>query len=480
MSKLIYAGEISSITLKQIGDVKKENCKSLIDVIGEIVGKNLSASCVVASINHKNEYRAKINTIHAKVSVTKKEKAGETLQYRNEPKELQMFPYVQLKKSANLYNGKYRGKLYGTIHLSLCPEKINCPDCNGTGLCSNCGGNKQITCTVCDGNLECVQCNGTGIYTCTNCDGNGDCPECDNGWVGCNYCNGSGRINCPDCCGTGNYIDTTCNKCGGSGYYNWDTICRACDGSGRFVVECKRCSGEGTIDCDNCDGDGGWDCEDCHGTGKCSHCHGEGGFTCRACNGSRTCGKCRGKGKIWCTECHGKGLCFNCKGDKLITCPRCGGSGKYQSYKEYIFDEKTSECEKCTLDIENKRFSQINGSKCYEGVLYEMFGKKANIYDVDSALNSIGEHNSTNIKTTLQKWFSVNEDNTNMLGLDTINDDYIKKTCKLYIIPVTLIVLKCNDKFYNLYIVGSNKMLFYDNLPGTISLLRGRISKLFS
>ena len=480
MNYLNKAKDLAGISIDSVNSSTNSSCKELILAISASVDKNLNY-CDVVSISHSDEVKAIIKNKTSKVALKKKENPGNDLSRRDEPKELHLFSYDQLKKAAKLNNGIYRGKLYGTIESFSCPIKVNCPDCSGSGICNRCDGEKQVRCTVCDGNLECVSCDGTGKYTCTNCEGDGICPDCNDGWVECEdcngegtvccpECNGDGTVYCPDCNGSGNYIDEPCNKCGGSGYYRGDTECRACGGTGRYVVECRRCDGDGTIDCDNCDGDGtvdcdncdgdgGWDCKSCHGSGKCSHCRGKGFFICKACGGSGECGKCKGKGKIWCPDCYGKGKCFNCKGDKLVTCNRCNGTGKYQSYIEYSFTDGETTDELFSLPIDKKDISSISGELCYKDVIYDFFAKRANIYNPDSAVNSL---NGSHIEI-LKSWLSLEHNSPFSKGI--ITNDFLNTYVEIYKIPVTKVVLRHKSNNFSFWIVGYNLSVFYENLP---------------
>ena len=257
MAYLQKSNSISQLSLAKIRSYMAGNSKELIDAIGKVVNKNLVSSCSVISIVHTWEVKTKITERTSKVILEQKEKPGESLVHKDEPKDLHEFSYEDLKAYGVKANGVYSGILCGTIEDHPCETKIECPSCNGTGICRTCEGKKQITCPVCEGGKECISCNGTGTYTCENCEGDGECPECDNGWYTCDECYGEGKVTCPDCGGSGNYIDETCNSCGGSGYYG-NNECRTCHGTGRFVRECRRCDGEGTIDCENCNGDGGW------------------------------------------------------------------------------------------------------------------------------------------------------------------------------------------------------------------------------
>lgn len=472
MQNLHKSNEIKLISLAKIRASSVKDCKELILAIGEVVGKNLASSCIITSISHTYEVKAIITEKRSTVRIDLKEKPGNTLQFRDDSKELSGFSYDLLKKLGNKENGQYKGILYGTIELHKCEKEIDCPNCGGTGICSTCNGEKQITCPVCEGETKCIQCSGSGKYTCRHCDGSGECPECDDGWCVCGYCNGEGKVSCPDCCGTGNYIDEPCNKCGGSGYYGWNKKCRACDGTGRFVKECRKCEGEGNIKCDNCDGKGGWTCKGCHGTGNCSHCNGRGWLSCKACEGTGICGKCKGKGAIWCPDCHGKGICFECKGNKKVECPRCDGLGEYQTFAEYSIDEdRIYETELCSLPVEKTDISSIKGDICYNDVVYDFFAKKTNIYNIDSLVRSL-QGTSVNI---IKKWFSL--DNYPSFKKDMV-DDYMNISAKVYKIPVSIINLRCNSKDYCVYVVGKDLTVYYQDLPSFGAVLVGRIRNL--
>ena len=239
MEYLLKSHQLTSLSLEEIKSSTANHSKQLLEAISKAVDMNLASSCKVISISHNVELKARIINTTSIVKLEELEKPGNTLVYKDEPKDLQMFSYEKLKQDSILKSGVYRGKLYGTIESYSCDEKVNCPDCDGSGICCCCEGEKQVTCPICDGNISCVSCNGTGKYTCENCDGDGECPECDDGWVSCQDCYGEGEVNCPDCNGSGIYYEDTCNKCGGSGeYYNHRygtyVTCRGCGGSGTF------------------------------------------------------------------------------------------------------------------------------------------------------------------------------------------------------------------------------------------------------
>lgn len=459
---------LTGVSLSELKKVTVKDSKELIKEVSKAVGTDLNGSCSVVSILHYQGIKAQIINKKSKVSLIQSEIPGKPLVFKNEPTVLHGFTYNQLKSVATKNDNNYTGILNGTIKSHNCSKTVDCPDCSGSGICSNCNGDKKVTCTVCGGDLECVSCNGTGRYTCQNCDGSGQCPDCYEGWVTCDDCDGNGTINCSDCNGTGNYIDDECNRCGGSGWYAPGKECNACNGTGRYVVECRRCKGSGKIRCSNCHGDGGWNCNSCGGDGICSHCDGEGDFTCKACGGTGTCGKCKGKGEIKCPECFGKGTCYNCKGNKVVTCPRCEGTGYFQSYTQYHFTESKSVKEYCSLDISEKDFSEIEGDVCYDNVLYSLFAKQAEAFDLQNLKECLGSN-----ADIIDKWFSLEKQ-----GIPE-NDDYLNTTVKVYRIPVTAVKLKCRYKVYNIYILGNNRIVYYDDLPWFGARILGRFVKLF-
>lgn len=447
MDKLSKAGSLELEDMAYVASVEKSNSEQLIRDIGKVVDMNLWDSCKVESVNHYTALKTIIDSTTSRVSTTIGESPNESLKATNEPQELKFFSYDQLKKQATEAEGIYRGKLYGTIQRNNCPEKMDCPSCGGNGICKECEGEKHVVCPVCNGDKECIACHGTGTYTCKNCEGSGECPECDNGWIECDDCDGSGEVDCWDCDGTGTYYDN-----------------RHPNG-----VTCRSCKGSGKHRCSNCYGKGGWSCGECDGSGYCSHCGGDGGFPCKACGATGKCGKCRGKGKIWCPECHGKGICFDCKGEKLVTCSRCNGSGVYQSYTEYTFEEKTVHEAFFTLPLAEENIKDITGDQVYNGVLYKFFAGHAEIYDLDNALASLKDNHIQDFK----EWVSI--ERLSRISKNIINDDYLNTTIANILVPVTQVRLICRKRPYNIWVMGKNKFVFYDKLPGKLRRFFGRI-----
>lgn len=464
--KLDKSNTLSGISLEQILKATSWSCDELIQALQDKLDVKLKSSCKIIEIKHKRYLKTVIHNRTSIINVYDNECSDDKLQFASEPVEVEAFSYGQLKEKANLIGTTYHGIFLGSIKNHQCPKTIDCPECNGTGICPSCDGTKKVTCPVCEGELKCVSCDGTGKYTCTNCEGSGNCPECDDGWETCGYCYGSGTISCPDCGGSGNYIDDTCNKCGGSGYYDYysNKVCRTCNGTGRFIIKCKRCDGDGEIECDNCDGEGGWDCEECHGTGKCSHCHGKGEFTCKACKGSGVCGKCKGRGEIWCPDCQGKGICWNCAGKKIVQCPRCEGTGIYQTYRKYTITEEESIKKYMYYPFEKEDVEILEGEKIYDGVIYDFYAKRCNIYNVDDAKKTVIQFGEETVKA-FEQWTSLTENSR--FEDDKIFDDFINIRIENFSVPVTEVVYSCRNTDYSVFIIGDNKIIWYDKLPSS-------------
>ena len=494
------ANKMNTISIRSLRNYTTASCEPLVVEIGNALGVNLKTYCKVKSLAHYYELKAIINNINSTISVKESEKAGNTLKWKNESQEISSFSSAQLKSNATQRcttkdGTEFNGILYGTIRSHECSPTETCHVCGGTGVCSTCNGSKRIVCPVCNGEIQCVTCEGTGIYTCKHCEGSGVCPDCGgegsitcpdcdgDGILTCPDCDGDGSITCPDCGGTGNYIDEQCYKCGGTGYYTWEKKCNVCNGTGQYVVECRRCKGDGyikcrecggsgTVECERCDGEGIIKCRKCKGSGTCSHCHGEGGFKCKACGGTGVCGKCKGKGDIWCPDCQGAGICSTCEGEKLVKCTRCNGTGVYQTFMEYTLIEFSTERKLCSFPVTD--FDKISGDLCYNDIVYDFSANRANIYNLEHVVN----YASGLCANELKEWLAL--DKNTVLINNNLANDYFQLNLELYRIPVTEIVFECNSKNYTVWIVGNNKILFYDKKPNWGDKILGRLKNLFS
>lgn len=114
--------------------------------------------------------------------------------------------------------------------------KTICTDCNGTGICPECGGG-TYPCKRCNGTLyeTCGTCNGTGIQTCQGCNGSG--VDATDGSA-CRHCGGAGTVTCGQCNGA---KGKACSICNGKGVISDD--CILCHGA----KYCVTCGGTGTL-----------------------------------------------------------------------------------------------------------------------------------------------------------------------------------------------------------------------------------------
>ena len=114
-----------------------------------------------------------------------------------------------------------------------------CNNCNATGHCDLCNGEKTVICGNCNGTgiLNCDQCQETGKVTCHICNGIGINPA--NAEENCPQCNGTGKEICNSCKGN---ITVPCNSC-----TNGTHPCNRCEGSGI----CSSCKGTGYKDGQN-------------------------------------------------------------------------------------------------------------------------------------------------------------------------------------------------------------------------------------
>lgn len=191
--------------------------------------------------------------------------------------------------------------------------------CGGRSNCSSHSGNMVLKtvseiCHDCDGDgyvkYSCDKCGGTGYITknCPYCGGSGGhwYRRATQEKIPCSTCGGSGKVS-----GSGN---TTCNICGGRGYYT----CAFCKGSGMANI-----LGEWRV-CPRCDGAKIEECYSCGGRG---YKQGSEYEVCRTCNGSGVSGvrPIVQEGYEYCEHCHGNPT-------TRVTCDNCGGCGYIQSY----------------------------------------------------------------------------------------------------------------------------------------------------
>ena len=120
------------------------------------------------------------------------------------------------------------------------------------------------------------------------------------------------------------------------------------------------------------------------------------------------------------------------------------------------------------MDIAEKEISDIEGDMCYNNVLYSLFAKQAEVYDLQNLKECLGNNDEM-----IEEWFTLENQGK------PENDDYLNTTVKVYRIPVTAVKLKCRYKVYNIYILGNNRIVYYDDLPWFGARILGRFLKLF-
>lgn len=94
-------------------------------------------------------------------------------------------------------------------------------------------------------------------------------------------------------------------------------VCADC--SGKSVVKCKKCRGQGGYTCTSCDGRRETDCVECRATGQATSFTGQ-LATCHRCSGSRRlpCDRCSRTGRL---------SCHSCKGKRTLPCKPCLATG---------------------------------------------------------------------------------------------------------------------------------------------------------
>lgn len=247
----------------------------------------------------------------------------------------------------------------------------DCPKCDGTGICSKCGGTGERPTGIGDNTIHCTACRGTGV--CPGCQGKKQLAS------RCRACGGRGqRVNSQYCEVKRDQLAHSVNALANKGkggaiiktepqrigkvlkelpglspaarqFYLSDAyggamdanILAACviqslirgrlDEAKRFFLMVEAYYPEGDVleldaylkPCEACDSTGfsERDCPACEGSGKCAKCGGDGQrdtdfldhtIQCTTCRGSGKCTKCGGDGKISsrCSACDGLGRIF--------------------------------------------------------------------------------------------------------------------------------------------------------------------------
>jgi hypothetical protein len=147
--------------------------------------------------------------------------------------------------------------------------------------------------------------------------------------------------------------------------------------------------------------------------------------------------------------------------------------GKYQSYTEYSLCDNETKRKLCSLPINERYIESADGECIYNDVVYDFFAGRANIYDDKSILKQVSYDKLEIIKD----WISIEKNST--FTKDKIGKDYLNTKAELTKLPVSKIVLRCNSTNYSIWVVGKNKVIFYDDLPSFAARVLGRLSRLF-
>ena len=454
--KLVYASKYDSVDFQKI--FKQNDPRFFIPILKQLGNDSwrffLSNAATITEVKHYYLTGADLSYKCFSIGVKKNEIKGNSLikdSYR--PSNIECRCDKLIKESEQICKEKdaiiYKGILYGSIETFECSKEMDCPECNGSGKCPTCDGRKEIICPTCDGNKKCPTCHGRQYMTCPECDGTG-AIECDNccgtGKVDCWICDGSG--NCPNCNGTGT---VECYKCHGygCGYCNDSgrIPCKTCHGSG----ECYRCHGRGDFFCQECDGDGEFECHTCDRNHE---------VVCRTCDGSGYCPECDGRGVINCPTCEATGNCTNCKGSGKITCTRCNGTGYYQTYLSYEIreDEKTYTYTPMINMEDYKKY--VKGIIVYDNVFFKSDSGEKIVDELEKVI-SLFDIN----KKEFIKWITnIKIENSEMIkGIE----NRVIVSC----IPITKVYYKIKNDTYSFYILGTNNVIAYYNLPPKLKTL---------
>ena len=337
--------------------------------------------------------------------------------------------------------GTHRGLLDGTIVNHECDPREDCPECHGTGKCTQCQGSGEVDCHECHGSGKCQDCRGEGSTRCLECHGSGECR----------HCHGDGQILCRDCHGNGviwqNGRSIKCKTCGGGGY----APCPECSSIGQKAVR-------GLL----------WTSNDARGSGRCPKCGGTGELVCKTCDGTGLCTSCNGSGKETCSHCDGTGSCPNCNGTGKITCRRCEGSGWYQTFsiynsrfyeKDWGYVSNSDLKDGITLATKRPVYKDIYLKWKYKDVLE--FDKKDELKQ--KVKQDFGNDDAfKNFDDSYQQ--ALKESDAN----DTPCENFVE----IEKVPMTKVDFTLNGKEYSVYVMGDNGVVMCEDLPAKIEMYK--------
>ncbi|MFZ4739834.1 MAG: hypothetical protein ACOYLE_01575 [Bacteroidales bacterium] len=214
-------------------------------------------------------------------------------------------------------------------------------------------------------------------------------------------------------------------------------------------------------------------CSVCNSSGKCQKCHGNGYNKCNTCNGRKSistyvstdakgvkiykdeiCSSCIGEGRLSCNNCN-NGNCKNCLGSGYIECSRCEGTGYYQKYNYF-----NSEIKQETYDFYHSEFLELNialskteNKIVYDDDVIEWVSKSAILFDnTDKAINA-NKFSKIFIKTS------------NSLAKLKQNQKLGRISAVIETIPITIVDYTFESKDYQLFIIGENNIVCYNDIP---------------
>lgn len=189
---------------------------------------------------------------------------------------------------------------------------------------------------------------------------------------------------------------------------------------------------------------------------------------CNICHGKRYCTRCHGTGSrpgysktntIKCSSCNGDGKCYKCGGTGEIRCRKCKGTGVFQTYN-YFTNKYITEIKEYNysnhIELKEKIFFKTNGNVDFDGILFEWENINTPITDNSKEF----EKSDKFYKELLRKIndFKVNLNNNP-------NQKIAKISAYIEMIPINIISFKFENKEYELFIIGLNKIPYSANLP---------------
>lgn len=214
-------------------------------------------------------------------------------------------------------------------------------------------------------------------------------------------------------------------------------------------------------------------CSRCKGGGRCRSCYGKGFTRCTSCGGrgikreqigtfdgkpkyqNSKCYSCWGDGQKDCWACSGTGVCSSCGSSGKVACSRCDGTGIFQTYTSYSTSFRTIEKEVDFCDYPDllKAYPKTSNTIVFQDDLVEwengskiLFDNRQNLLDINEKTLSF----SKKLDDTLHK------ENSSRLGrVNTIMEN----------VPVTKVNYIFEGRAFELFILGGNNIVCYNDVP---------------